>query len=264
MTLKLRTGIVAALLVGSATLAYAGLVEYTAGTGITTSPHNMNLYLPLASGGANTGDPSHQICKFCHTPHNTVSTGQSGYNPLWNREVTTQTFLPYNGLLAEDYMSDPTYLDKSPSLQAVIDPADMMDGPSRLCMTCHDGTTAIDSYSGKMGSFTPTSQEVVLAPTGVAPSGDIGGNLMDDHPIGFSYSMVAAQDAKIRPATVNIGWVPASDRKCSQVSELLYKGDKLTCASCHDVHNTTAKTADKPLLRVKLEGSKLCLTCHDK
>ncbi|WP_243372496.1 cytochrome c3 family protein [Geotalea sp. SG265] len=259
-----RTGIAAALLVGSTTLAHAGLVDYTAGTGIATSPHNMNLYLPIASSGTNTGDPGHQICKFCHTPHNAVATGQSGYNPLWNRNQVTQNFLPYNGLLAADYMTDPTFLEKSETLQAVIDPADMMDGPSRLCMSCHDGTTAIDSYSDKMGSFTPTSSRVVLAPTGVSPAGDTGGNLMDDHPIGFDYNLVAAQDSKIHSANVNIGWIPASDRKCTQISELLYKGNKLTCASCHDVHNTAAKTADKPLLRVKAEGSKLCLTCHDK
>lgn len=266
MKLHFKTGIAAAMLLGSASLAFAGLVDYTAGTGVVASPHNMNLYLPLATSGANMGDNQRQVCKFCHTPHNAVSTGETGYNPLWNRaQSTTQTFLPYIGLAPEDYMTDPSYLSQSETLQAVINPSDMMDGPSRLCMSCHDGTTAIDSYSGKMGSFTPTSSQVVLAPLGVDPAGgDMGGNLMDDHPIGFSYSQVAAQDQFIRPANVDISWIPAADRKCSKIEQVLYKGDKFTCASCHDVHNTAARTADRPLLRVKNEGSKLCLTCHDK
>ncbi|ACM20098.1 cytochrome c, 4 heme-binding sites [Geotalea daltonii FRC-32] len=264
MNLKIRAGIAALLVVASATFAYAGLVNYTEGTGVATSPHNMNLYLPIASGGTTSGDPNQQVCKFCHTPHSARSTGETGYNPLWNRNPVTQNFLPYNGLLKEDYMADPTYLDKALSLQAVIDPADMMDGPSRLCMSCHDGTTAIDSYAGKIGSFTPTAPEVVLAPLGDGHSGESGGNLMNDHPIGFSYKQVAANDSFIRPANVDIGWVPAADRKCTKIEELLYKADKLTCASCHDVHNTAARTAAKPLLRVKMDGSKLCLTCHDK
>lgn len=264
MKLKLRTGIAAILVAGSATFAYAGLVNYTEGTGVATSPHNMNLYLPIASSGAVNGDPGQQLCKFCHTPHSARATGETGYNPLWNRNQVTQNFLPYYGLLADDYMQDPTYLDKSPTLQAVIDPADMMDGPSRLCMSCHDGTTAIDSYGGKTGSFTPTTPEIVLAPFGSGPSGDNGRNLMDDHPIGFSYNKVAASDSFIRPANVDIGWIPSADRKCARIEELLYKKDKVTCASCHDVHNTAAKTAAKPLLRVKMDGSKLCLTCHNK
>ena len=263
MKINLIAGIFVTVLAGSASLAFASLVTYSPGTGVATSPHNMNLYLPLATGGTNTGDNQQQVCKFCHTPHNTLSTGQGSYSPLWNHTQTTQNFLPYVGIEEGDYMTDPEYLDKSPSLQAVIDPADMMDGPSRLCMSCHDGTTAIDSYSGKMGSFTPTSSQVVLAPNG-AFGGASGGNLMDDHPIGFSYGKVAALDPYIHQPNANISWVPASDRKCTTISELLYKGDKLTCASCHDVHNTANATAAAPLLRVKMDGSKLCLTCHDK
>jgi predicted CXXCH cytochrome family protein len=264
MKLNFITGIFVTVLVGSASLAFAGLVTYSPGTGVASSPHNMNLYLPLATSGANTGDNQHQVCKFCHTPHNALSTGQDGYSPQWNHTQTTQNFLPYNGILQSDYMVDPSYISQSTSLDAVINPLDMMDGPSRLCMSCHDGTTAIDSYSGKMGSYTPTSQSVVLAPVDVNGAGDNGGNLMDDHPIGFSYGQVAALDPNIHQPNASITWIPAGDRKCTTVSELLYKGDKLTCASCHDVHNTASKTAAAPLLRVKMDGSKLCLTCHDK
>lgn len=264
MKLNLIAGIFVTVLAGSASLAFAGLVTYSPGTGVSSSPHNMNLYLPLATGGANTGDNQKQVCKFCHTPHNTASTGQTAYNPLWNRTQSTQNFLPYVGIEKNDYMTEPDYITQSPSLDAVINPADMMDGPSRLCMSCHDGTVAIDSYSGKMGSFTPTANNVVLAPADVNGAGDNGGNLMDDHPIGFSYKQVAAVDPYIRQPNANISWIPAGDRKCTTISELLYKGDKLTCASCHDVHNTANKTAAAPLLRVKMDGSKLCLTCHDK
>ncbi len=115
-----------------------------------------------------------------------------------------------------------------------------------------------------MGWFTPTSEAIVLAPNNGGTQQGPGGDLMNDHPIGFSYSQVAALDPGIRPADLDIGWVSASDRKCNKIEEVLYKGDIFTCASCHDVHNSAAKTAGKPLLRVKSDGSMLCLTCHNK
>ena len=259
MIRKLLSGLCAAALAGSATLAFAGLVPYTAGQGgVLNSPHNMNLYLPLATGGANLGNNQQQVCIFCHTPHNVPGTGQSGYNPLWNRELTQQTFLPYVG-------TDDPELGVGETLNALIDPADMMNGPSRLCMSCHDGTVAIDSYGGKTATppLNPGDGGIIIGAPGVDLNGTPGGNLMNDHPIGFSYRQVSNADPNIRKSDANITWMPKSERSFDKISDVLYKGDKLTCASCHDVHNS-ARSLDKPLLLAKLNGSHLCLTCHDK
>ena len=100
---------------------------------------------------------STEICVFCHAPHNT-NTSVAGA-PLWNHAVTGATFTMYS----------------SSSLKATMpgQPA----GVSKLCLSCHDGVTALDSF----GTRTPTAGPI----TGIA---NIGTNLGNDHPIGFAYN----------------------------------------------------------------------------
>jgi len=124
-------------------------------------------------------------------------------------------------------------------------------------MSCHDGAVAVDQHYGIPG-------------TDIRPAdnwGDIGvgaaGDLTNDHPIGFDYTLVATDDDEIRAETS-----PVSNPKIDTIEELLYDelscGDPniMTCSSCHDVHNTDAND-DYFLINHQVD-SEFCLTCHDK
>ncbi len=175
-----------------------------------------------------------RICIVCHTPHNADTSVTA--SPLWNHEVTAATFTTY--------LSDT--LDGS---------VGTVGGTSKLCLSCHDGTVAVDSFGGSTnGSDFLTGSK------------NLGINLSDDHPISVTYTTAtAASDGGLHdPATVNvtIGGDPKS--RTGTIGTVLAPGGTVECASCHDVHNTFAAAGNGSLLKVTNTGSALCLTCHDK
>jgi hypothetical protein len=137
------------------------------------------------------------------------------------------------------------------------------DGHSKLCLSCHDGTVAVDSFGGRTGTSFLVS---------------IGTDLRNHHPISFDYdSALALADGELHdPATTPAGGGTIR-------SELLFD-DRLQCSSCHDVHisrNSSGCTGchvptwvDPPgaviivtrslSLRIDNAASALCLACHDK
>jgi len=167
-------------------------------------------------------NPSGQICIACHTPHNANTAVPNA--PLWNHEVTVATYTVY----------------ASPSLDASLG---QPNGISKLCLSCHDGTVALDSFGGMTGATVLTGSAVV------------GTSLEDDHPISFVYDAnLATTDGELEdPATVasGLGGFIADD--------LLFNG-QMECSSCHDVHGSSFGN----LLRMSNSASALCLTCHIK
>jgi len=221
----LRIG-VAGLLAVVGTSAWAG--------SIAGSPHDF-------SGAGWSGG---QFCAACHTPHggNTSVTDA----PLWNHTLSTATYTLYSsGTLNAGALAQPT-------------------GVSKLCLSCHDGTVAIDSYGGATGTAgVMTGTEAVGAAS--------QGSLANDHPIGFVYNttLATADGALYDPATrtVTVGAGGTRSQTGTVAALMLFNG-RLECASCHDVHNTfTAANGTgvgSPLLRVSKAGSTICLTCHNK
>ncbi len=183
------------------------LVASVASAAITGSKHD------FSSLGWNGGG---EICAPCHTPHN--ANGATGA-PLWNHSESTATFTLYSS----------TTLDAT-----VAAPA----GVSKLCLSCHDGTVALDSFGGATGS------------TNISGTALVGTDLSNDHPVSFTYNTaLATTDGGLKD--------PATD---STVNGLLFSG-KMECASCHDVHNGASLAS---LLRISNASSALCLTCHVK
>ena len=183
-----------------------------------------------------------QICIACHTPHGGNTTVTDA--PLWNHAVTTATYTLYSS----------STLNAGPLTQP--------SGVSKLCLSCHDGTVAIDSFGGATGTNFVTGDHAV----GSAAQG----SLANDHPIGFTYdAALVTLDGSLHNTTnsVTIGTGGTRTRTGTIASLLLFNG-RLECASCHDVHNTfTASNGTgggAPLLRVTKAGSAICLTCHNK
>lgn len=176
-----------------------------------------------------------QICVACHTPHGgntTISTA-----PLWNHTVTSATYTVYSTSTLNATVGQP-------------------DGVSKLCLSCHDGTVALDSFGGATGSTFMTGSKAVGAVS--------TGSLSNDHPISFTFddALATADGALFPPSSTNVTIGATGRQKTGTIANTILFAGKVQCASCHDVHNTF--TDSSKLLRVSMNGSKLCLTCHNK
>ena len=208
-----------------------------------------------------------QVCVFCHTPH-VATTGIVA--PLWNRELSTAlTYTPYT----------------SNSLEAVAaELAAAPGGSSKLCLSCHDGTMAIDKVNvlnGAGGVTIPmTTASPVRMPSGNATTGftrNLGVNLSSDHPISFTYSStLATSDGELRgPDGTIVGNRVAGATK----PKMPLENNQIQCATCHDPHvrdSTTSHGNAKFLRMNRFQVSQptggafdstsdmICLACHDK
>lgn len=241
-----------------------GSMNAPAGSGIVASKHDLSTTSGVG-GIYGMSDTLDRICIFCHAPHHTLQTADAAgitYLPLWNHGVTTQFYTTYqsdfgegpdaSGLAGVGVDGDAEqYADRH-----LFNGEDTLGEPgsvSRLCLSCHDGTVAVNEYgfdpqranSQDAGSHMIVDQFMI---------GD-GGNLVNHHPIGFNYIDVANHDDEIAAPDNILGGGNTTIRS------LLY-GEKMECVTCHDVHNT--QNTGETFLWVTDYNSGFCLTCHIK
>lgn len=242
----------------------------TAQTSINASKHD------LAVGGADNGE----ICVYCHTPH---AANAAVSAPLWNKPASGATYTTYDS-----------------NLSSTLDGTVLAVGSvSVACLSCHDGTQAMDSVinapgtngfnalGARMGAD-PVLGGGVLAGDGTIGTvgtnqvANLGSDLRNDHPIGILYGgfdrggTLGVADADFKtPASglingttqwwVDTGVAGLTTREKSDM--ILYARLNGTasqpfveCASCHDPHNP----ANGTFLRVSNANSDVCLSCHVK
>jgi len=142
------------------TVVTGSLLTLTARAGIVGSPHDFS----SQAWNTDPADPN-TVCSTCHTPHHADST----VVPLWSHMTTASTFTMYNNANVA-----------SANLVAQVDaqPA----GISKACLSCHDGTVAINTYGG-VGNYTTHGTA-----TFVTNSANLGTDLTHSHPISLSYT----------------------------------------------------------------------------
>jgi predicted CXXCH cytochrome family protein len=199
-------------LVALPVLAFAALAPTQASASIVGSSHDFSTQLRFRASG--------EVCVFCHTPHR-LATDSSQIAPLWNRATTMASFTLYS----------------SASLNAT---PGQPDSNSKACLSCHDGTVAIDTFGGRTGM------------TIISGSRLLSTDLSNDHPVSFTY------DAAL--ATADGGLVTPASASAVSPGIPLFAG-KLQCSSCHQVHDNSTHP---PFLRADRAGSQLCLRCHTK
>ncbi len=167
--------------------------------------------------GVNSNDGGN-VCIYCHAPHNANKVNV----PPWNRASPTGPFTMY----------------ASPTIDMTI--AGSPQGNSLACLSCHDGTIAVDQLFGDPwgsdGSKTLSGSML------------IGTDLSDDHPISIRYDPTA--DSAFAVAVGS----PA------RVNGLPLFENNVECASCHSVHDNSIS----PFLRKSNADDSLCLSCHIK
>lgn len=170
-----------------------------------------------------------QMCSACHVPHNAAAVADA---PLWSHAQTASTFQTYSSSTSNAIIGQP-------------------GATSKLCLSCHDGTVAVNSFGGVTGT------EII------GGKKNLGVNLSNDHPVGITYdSALVATDAALHPITSANTIGSGGKTKVGTIeSNMLYSG-KVECASCHDVHNTF--TASGSLVKMTMASSALCTSCHNK
>ena len=179
------------------------------GIGIVRTVHNLSVSGP----GEVKSLTETRICIFCHTPHNAEPE-----TPLWNRRLKPVNYVLYSSSTMRATMGQPT-------------------GPSRLCLSCHDGTVALGAVR-----IPERGLEIYGRISRLSP-GYIGTILSDDHPVSFLY-WASLPNPELAPE-------PPSDL-------LFYGGGEMHCTTCHDAHDNTYGK----FLVMNNVYSQLCLKCH--
>ncbi|MGB2817171.1 MAG: hypothetical protein WBA53_16860 [Burkholderiaceae bacterium] len=185
--------------------------------GIKDTKHNLGSLGTGANhvtGTANPTDPraatgTEEICVFCHTPHGADTSAAA---PLWNKRLPAGT----------------GYQVYSTANSSTIDGEVIttVGSVSITCLSCHDGTQAMDNIINAPGSggfdvtgggaaglgYTWTTTGRVDADGRLSPGGiaNLGTDLRNDHPIGIEYcggglSNTAPNPAAAGPAPVAAG-----------------------------------------------------------
>lgn len=198
-------------------------------------------------------------CVYCHIPPEEAGVQPADFGGIvgWNRFIpATENYQFYASLGTNT-------LDTSP---------DTLNPISMLCLSCHDGTMAIDMVVFKPAAYDPANEPGVMhmrlnpadniESCGKCHNGVIahditvkmlGTDLRNDHPVSMEYAGIGWRDPDFRPP-------PTPDQyNNSQFDNgiKLYNGN-VECMSCHNVHDPR----NELLLRTNAET--LCLTCHLK
>ncbi len=219
-----------------------------------------------------------EVCVFCHTPHGGTTDG-----PLWNRALATAgSYTPYTSTTMDATTGQP-------------------GGISLACLSCHDGTIALDALRNAPGSggfnATPTTQGWTFNGISTSPSNNslpedgritnLTQNLADDHPISIRYANYGGTtlDPKFNipnGSSSTAQWFEEAGGIAGRADDnevKLYPTGgvyMVECASCHNPHGTTAANGTPAanlapngvdyatFLRKSNNASALCTTCHIK
>jgi predicted CXXCH cytochrome family protein len=237
--------------------------------------------LTAAGGAQDSTSNTDEVCVFCHTPHGGDINAPV---PLWNKVLGVPgSYTRYSTL------ATPTFDSAEAPVGSV----------SLACLSCHDGTQAMDVVLNSPGSggYNAGGAEIDPAAIGVmtgTPVPNLGTDLSNDHPISMQYGGGGPTDADpdgpfggtlgdpdfFAPEkdTINaqpIWWVdsPVGTAGTREKTDmLLYTRNDLgaqqpfvECGSCHDPHNSSTQTATMvAFLRVPNTASQVCTSCHVK
>ena len=232
----------------------AGSTSYAQNTAVIAGgPHDLSNGSALRTSNATINS---QTCLFCHAPH-----GGATSTPLWNRTAPT-------GASYQLYTSSTS--------DVTATGAQIAGGGSGACMSCHDGTIAVDVLLNVNGlPFGPaasfTRQGTAKSTYGASGSGVsnlmngglpfLGVDLRNDHPVAIIYETARAATASefvtqaINGAKITVGASNPLPLFGSSTANA-----RVECASCHNAHNNTLGN----FLRKANTGSAICLSCHIK
>jgi hypothetical protein len=247
----------------------------------SNSNNKHNLSASASHGGikaASSSNGGEQICIFCHTPHNAYTKGDYSNlkidPPLWNHETSNASYT-FNST-GSDWVF---YNGGGGVYNTYTIPPSNVDGASRLCLGCHDGTIAIGKVRSRPSpiSMTEGNRTGCLDADG-SLSSSCSTNLYATSSINHHVFSVPMNDALIAnadnycPDEMKLQY-PTGDVKLRPTANT-YNGQPgkdglgVQCSTCHDPHTYTNEggTSCKFLVvGCPSPGSgttNLCYACH--
>lgn len=250
---------------------------------ISGSKHDLTTAGAGGNKATGPGGAAAEICVFCHTPHG----GNQTVAPLWNRIAPASTNFTAYTSTTMNYANVNTN----------------MGTRSTMCLSCHDGATAMDTVingpgsgpsltGGRMTGYTWAPQADGKMLVGVFAL--LGTDLSNDHPIGIPYcgGATAAYTPVNGVNTVGASlcsdvdfnsyykdasgafWVDTPGVGSATVKEktdmALYASgvagfNGVPSVECSSCHEPhSASTTTTSFLRTANTGSRICLACHKK
>jgi hypothetical protein len=235
-----------------------------ASAGIADTRHNLG---SAANGiaGRNQVTETAEICVFCHTPHG-ADIATANAPPLWNKRLATgATYTTYSTI-------------NSPSIDGEVLPVGSI---SVACLSCHDGTQAMDNIINAPGSggyqvdgggtnglgytWSGTATAEGLMGASVA---NLGSQLRDDHPIGIQYcgGGVTGSGNVVTAACKDGDFIGTTGNQPTRLQTASVNGAQVFWVETGGVNSIKQRT-DLPLYtRAFVAGSGPsveCGTCHD-
>lgn len=208
---------------------------------------NISVNFRAVKGFDSSGnDRAAQICVFCHTPHHSNSEG-----PLWNRASVTRTFR---------HFSSTTLAIDDAALKAAADYG-QPTGSSRLCLSCHDGVTALGAVFTTPTNANPAGITFINTRTGQTGTDVAIGfeTFSSHHPVSFRYNQTVIDILKAPPYDKKeYWWSPTSD------AVKLDRQGRMQCTTCHDPHQDMSEVPSSmtPFWVSKTYGE-VCQSCHN-
>ncbi|MEQ1571975.1 MAG: cytochrome c3 family protein [Myxococcota bacterium] len=202
------------------------------GPGIEVTRHNLSVTGP----GPVRSVEQTEVCVFCHATH-----VPDAVTPLWNHQTSPGVgYRPY----------------ASPLLGA---DAGAVNGASRLCLSCHDGTIAVGAVRARDGSFRiePVERTDGGGRLRAGTPANLGTDLSGSHPVSIAY-----REAARRRSPASRTWLHESPADLGVA--LLDATGSVQCTSCHDPHQDPAATgAPVPPFWKGDTFSEVCTSCHE-
>ncbi len=212
----------------------SAFAQWPNGSVVTQTVHNLSRTAqvdPMRTFISQYGE----ACVYCHSPH-----GGRTERPLWNRRLPNG---PYR-------MYDSGALSMIPDAQPT--------GTSRLCLSCHDGTIALDdvinqplTHTGPSAPGEPIKRCATDCHKGGDPKGGFNWekvwfqeDFTKQHPFSIQYD--AARNANFQPAAA------------VEAAGLKLEDGRVQCNTCHDPHTQE----NRKFLRIPNTAGSLCLVCH--
>ena len=248
------------VLAGIAVLAVAAPGYAQATAVIAGGPHDLSNGSALRN--SNTVIDG-QTCVFCHVSHGGVNS-----IPLWNRG-------PVSGAGYQLYTSTTS------SATATV--TGVTTGVSGACMSCHDGSIAVDVLLNVNGTqrsagwVTFTRATTAKATYGTSGAGvnnvmvsgppTLGADLRNDHPVAITYETARTStpgefvtQTLLSGNRIVVGTTSPLPLFAPPGSAGTTANATVECASCHNAHSNVLGN----FLRKANTGSAMCLTCHIK
>ena len=163
-------------------------------------------------------------CLYCHAPHGAMSSP----TPLWNQQLSIQTY---------NFYTSTTYH------QTGVQPG--LNSPSKLCLSCHDGTVA----PGQTVIYGKVSMTGSLKTTSV-----FGTDLKSSHPFSLQTPLVDSPNVNVL--------LFGNQAKTADPAVRLINGT-IECTTCHEPHFQNVDKVLPLFLARDSSNSQLCLACHD-